>query len=562
MLRKESESDICRRTDFLLILQSVIPGASEIRSQTDIWTNLYRMKRKIAVLLTLVIIGFGIAIYIKGDDRYSSSFYNPLLELPLDTIVERGIEYVYTDKQDSALAYFGVVAGQYNESMSQAEKMACAQAFNCKGYVELFNKRLTGEALMSLMKAEQIEREANDSTWLPLIYLNMANAYTYANDADRVIKLNRRAADLAWRHKAWRTYLTAFRNLAFEGIMENDVAAIKGDLDRFSSLKIPDANMRGFAQCLHDGGRALLEKRWDDAYVYFQKADSLNDAELTPDRSHFMSVLLRSRVHQLREEPRLAIREIEENLPDFKDEQVSSAYLILSRLYDSMGDREQGARCRLRYYENSDSLGILTTSGQLSYAESQFQLNNMTGEVSRLNARRKTWITIASVCAISALVLAAALIAVIISRRRLRKSQDQLYLKNKTIIDTPAIPQTVTEDQQEARHIMETLENSKEIFEMGFSIEKAAALTGIHSRRISKILNSAFGKNFNTVLQELRIRKACRMLESPDTSQSLNMGGIASSLGFKSRTYFSEVFKKQTGLTPTEYLRSAKRAEK
>lgn len=52
------------------------------------------------------------------------------------------------------------------------------------------------------------------------------------------------------------------------------------------------------------------------------------------------------------------------------------------------------------------------------------------------------------------------------------------------------------------------------------------------------------------------------MLESPAMAGTLNMAGIAAKLGFKSRTYFSEVFKKHTGLTPTEYLHSAKRAGK
>lgn len=528
------------------------------------------MKRKLAVLLAFVIIGFGaVTFYIKGDNQYTSDFYEPLLKLPLDTVVERGIEYVYSNKQDSALAYFGVVAGQYNESMSRKEKIACSQAFNCRGYVELFNKRQIGQSLISLMKAEQIEKETGDSTWLPLIYLNMANAYTFANDTEKVITLNRRAADLALKGKAWRTYLTAFRNLTFQAIMESDPKIVSCDLDKFSTLRIPDANMRGFSECLYSGGKAILEKRWDDAYNYFQKADSLNDAELTPNRSHVMSVFLRARVYELKGEPRLAIKEIQDNIEAFRDEQLSSVYLILSRLHNRIGEKTLAEKYRLRFYEKSDSLDILATPGQLAAAETQFQLSAMTDEVTRLNAKRNAWITIALVCAVSAIILALSLVAVVRSRRRLRKSQDELFLKNKVIISSSPAPCHVTDDSEEirhlneeARHIMEVLENSPEIFEVGFSIEKASSLTGVQSRRISKILNSAYNKNFNTILQELRIREACRMLESPSTAQSLNMSGIASKLGFKSRTYFSEVFKKQTGLTPTEYLKSAKRAEK
>lgn len=521
------------------------------------------MKQKILVLLTIVIICCGITIYIKGDNKYSKDFYSPLLTQPLDSVVERGIDYVYSNKPDSALAFFSVVIGQYNESMPRADKIACAKAYNSKGYVELFEQQQLGPALISLMTAEQIEKEAGDSTLLPLIYLNMANVFAYTNDIEHIIDFNRRSAQLALKQKGWRTYLTAFRNLVFQAIMDCDVEKIKGDLDQFGSIRIPDANMKGFSQYLYAGGRAMLEKRWNDAYDFFLKADSVNDSELTPDRSHVMSVLLRSRVLQLRGEPRLAIKEILDNYGDYNGEQISSVSLILSRLYESIGDHKQASEYKLRYYENSDSLGILASNKQLAAAESQFRLNNLSGEVTRLNAKRNAWFVISVVCALSAIVLALALILVIRSRRRLRRSQDELFLKNEAIVTAPAAASKPgSEEFKEGERIMEILEKSPEIYEIGFSVEKAAVLTGVHSRRISKILNSAYGKNFNLIIQELRIREACRMLAAPDTANSLNMTGIAANLGFKSRTYFSEVFKKQTGLTPTEYLRSARRVEK
>jgi len=521
------------------------------------------MKRFLAVISVIVIISSGIIVYIKGDDKFSKDFYSPLLVQPLDSVVEKGIDYVYTNNLDSALAHFAVVAGLYEGSMTRDDKIACAKAYNSKGYVELFGQRQIGTALQSLRKAEQIEEEVGDSTLLPLIYLNMANVYTYTDNYKRVIELNRRASQLAMKSKAWRPYLRAFCNLAFQAIIDSDVSEIREDLDRFGALKIPDANMLGFSRCLYNGATAMLEKRWDDAYKSFLMADSLNDAELTLDRSHAMSVFLRSRLLQIKGEPQLAIKELLANYGDFKDEQEASACLMLSKLYDVTGESEMSDLHKLRYYEMADSLGLLASTDQLKAAESQFQLNNMTMEVARLDARRSAWIVIALVCLLSALILAGALVVVVRSRKRLRKSQDELFLKNKEIISSQiASREPATQDGEEARRIMDVLSHSPEIFEVGFSIEKAAMLTGVHSRRISKILNSVYHKNFNSMVQELRIMEACRMLASPSTSGTLNMAGIASKLGFKSRTYFSEVFKKQTGLTPTEYLHSAKRAEK
>ena len=509
----------------------------------------------------MVAIGFCIAIYRKGDNNYSKDFYEPLLKQPLDSVVERGIDQLYAGQPDSAMAYFSVVAGRYNESMSRADKIACAKAFNSKGYVEFFEQGLIGTSLISLMKAEQIEKETGDSTWLPLVYLNMANVLSTSNDIDRVISLFRKTTGLALEAKAWRTYLTAFRNLANQAIMERDISTIEGDLQRFASLDIPQANMREFSKCLYHGGMAIAEKRWDDAYRFFLKADSVNDSELTSDRSHIMSVFLRSRTNELSGKPRKAIQEILANLPDFKDDQTASAYHYLSKLYEEIGEKEESDRYMLMYYKKSDSLGILAPANQIALANSQFSFDKMSGEVARLYARRNAWATTAIVCMLSTIVLAVALALIVRSRRKLHKSQDELFLKNKAIIETSA-RESASGDDGEGRRILGILEKSPEIFETGFSIEKAAVLTGIHSRRISKVLNSAFQKNFNSVVQELRIKEACRMLASPATADSLNMAGIAARLGFKSRTYFSEVFKKQTGLTPTEYMRSAKRAGK
>lgn len=518
------------------------------------------MKRLMLIVLGLVVFSVFIAISTDKKDEYTIEFYGPLMKQPLDTIVGKGIDYVYAGEPDSAMIYFGVVAGRYNESMSKSDKIACARAFNSKGYVEFFEQGHFRTSLFSLIKAEQIEEEAEDSTYLPLIYLNMANVLTYSNDIDNVILMFRKSTDYALMSRSWRTYLMAFNNLVFQAIMERDVSLVSEDLKRFATLRIPDANMRGFAQSLYDGSVALLDKDWDKAYAHFLKADSVNNSELTPERSHAMSVFLRCRTLELEGNKRQAISELQENLKSFTDDQISSAYLYMSRLYQAIDDTSNSQKYKLTYYEMADSLGILSSSDQIESVYSQSRIEKMSEEITRLDARRNAWITTTIVCALCAIILAIALFIVIKSMLKLRRSQDELYHKN-AIINESTVNSVDPEFSDEGQRIYQILANSKEIYEVGFSIEKAAILTGLHSRRISKVLNAAFQKNFNTIIQELRIKEACRLLSSA-TSGSLNMSGIATNLGFKSRTYFSEVFKKQTGLTPSEYMKSAKRVNR
>lgn len=106
--------------------------------------------------------------------------------------------------------------------------------------------------------------------------------------------------------------------------------------------------------------------------------------------------------------------------------------------------------------------------------------------------------------------------------------------------------------QETAHEIRKFMETSLEIYSQDFSLEKLAQRLGVHTRTVSRVINDVFGVNFSTLLSQYRVKKACRMLSSNDYS-NVTIQAIANDVGFKSRTNFASVFKKQTGLSPNEY---------
>jgi len=58
-----------------------------------------------------------------------------------------------------------------------------------------------------------------------------------------------------------------------------------------------------------------------------------------------------------------------------------------------------------------------------------------------------------------------------------------------------------------------------------------------------------WGKSFTDYLNEVRICRACKMLEDP----ALSIKEIAALCGFSNSNYFSRVFKQCRNLTPGEW---------
>lgn len=66
---------------------------------------------------------------------------------------------------------------------------------------------------------------------------------------------------------------------------------------------------------------------------------------------------------------------------------------------------------------------------------------------------------------------------------------------------------------------------------------------------LSRLIKKVNGKNFTDILAGVRMNAACRLLRSGD----IKSYEVSEKVGIKDPRYFSQIFKKQFGLTPTEF---------
>lgn len=106
--------------------------------------------------------------------------------------------------------------------------------------------------------------------------------------------------------------------------------------------------------------------------------------------------------------------------------------------------------------------------------------------------------------------------------------------------------------------IFKFFEDSEEYLSTDFNLNKLADLVGSNYKNVSQVINENFKKNFNTLLNEYRIKEACRRMGDLARYGNYTIEAIGESVGFGSRSTFISTFKKITGLTPSEYQRQVR----
>ena len=119
--------------------------------------------------------------------------------------------------------------------------------------------------------------------------------------------------------------------------------------------------------------------------------------------------------------------------------------------------------------------------------------------------------------------------------------------------DKPALLDPETSGKFTER-LMEHISNNKPYLDPDLSLRDLAKQIDIHPNQLSWILNQGIGKNFNEFINQFRI-EAFKSVANETENRKLTIEGMAYESGFNSKTVFNTCFKKETGLTPTQYLK-------
>lgn len=244
-------------------------------------------------------------------------------------------------------------------------------------------------------------------------------------------------------------------------------------------------------------------------------------------------------------------------------ELILNSYKMLADAYVGLGEKDEAYEYLEKYHKQST--GVYNMTKYFSLQNDLYQYENVEHE-----RRVSNLVIVIILITAMAVVLVFLLFVIIIKNQALRKAQVIVVNKDQEILKLEQKNNNLSEavDNQLSRNTSyampvdqkdELFMKIKSIFEdlyiisdVDFNINKMAEYVGSNVKYVSVVINEKFGKGFKVILNEYRVKQACKML-SDDNYDRFTIKTIFESVGYRNAASFNRAFKSVMGMTPSTY---------
>ncbi len=256
-----------------------------------------------------------------------------------------------------------------------------------------------------------------------------------------------------------------------------------------------------------------------------------------------------------------------------------SVYQLLWNANEAIGNKLEEERYRGLYLSLSDTIFNRNVIFSADNELRDYETRQTDEHIASLNGviTRQTL----AIIAISVLLLLLVLLSLLLLRnnRKLRFAHSTLLqktrelqlqeaknerllskmLEQKNIESTDGTAQNASSSMENEQmkallaKIIQVMDDTKAIAKPDFSLNMLAEAVGSNTKYVSQIINETYGKNFKTLLNERRIREACRLLADPDNYERMTIQAVYEEVGYTNAVSFIRAFRKINGMTPSEY---------
>lgn len=503
--------------------------------------------------------------------------YDQLSKKTSQVLMEEGRHFFEKRQAAKALSRFMIVSKRYRESNNREETELSIRALNNAGCVYKYLYYNYLQAYECYNEAYRLCEEKHYDEFRPVIMLNMGDLfldYGTFHNSDYVIgqaeSMFEKCFRIGEKEKNWDLMTTSFFNLSN---LNYEI-----DLSKFGALfrkDIPPSSTDiEYARLQYLGIEKLQQHKYKESREFFERQ---LDAVSTPwesDRALISAHINIAHSYEMEEDYANEASQLEKALEISKQSDLKelTAHICreLAESYGNLGNDPKRREARQLYLEKIDEIRNSRIS---NIAESKY-LNDIKNEQQKAQElmqkqRRNRYVIIVMV--IFLLLSLLFILLVWRTNRKLKENARSLYEKYQQLLaaeklqkESKTAKTSIKGDQRETieSRIRHLLEDPEVFCSMDFSSKELARLADSNTTYVSKIINETYGISFSTLIGNLRVKEACRRINESDCYDALTIEGIANNMGFKSRTSFINAFKREVGISPSEYIRIAREARK
>lgn len=565
------------------------------------------MTKRITYILLLIAILTNSSAHAARID-YNVAFYDQWSSFTNKQLLAKAKAYLYQkDKIDSALVCYTVAANRYYErSLNDEDIDRSLQAMNNLGYMYYYYYCDYQKAYGYLQQCLNLSKKEKSTKSESFAYLNLANLYTTYGDVfgskrymEQAIPMYKKAFYKALNNKDWKIAVRSMNALLGIAYEKTDFRNIQKEIDVFKNTPFPrNTELLEYNNLFYEGERASMRGDYKKAMACFAKMPACVNTKDTPERYVIFAYSLCAHVYSLQGNNAEALKYydiIEKQCRKYNIRDILiDVYKEYFNYYTSVKDESKATKYHLSYLMMKDSMMNENKLKDVSEMSFMNQLKQVNDQVKILYAKRHLQNIIMGIVIGVAVIIIFFMILQIRSYRQLKHSHQILYrnnletlareeeerrqrreyqqqleaLHNKEVAAASDKPKTqyniLNEEDKDALSvkIKNVMDNTEEICSDSFSLNRLAELVDAKVRYMSQAINEIYHENFYSLLNEYRIKEACRRLNDIEHYGNLTIEAISASVGFKSRSNFVTTFKRVTGLTPSQYQKMASSKKK
>ena len=553
--------------------------------------------------------------------RDAVSDYARLSKLSSDSLLRLGRKYYADNQPNQAMTCFTIVSERYREGMTPDDTELCLRAINNMGCVFRFFYYDYTQSYEAFNRGLIISNDVGNEPMRLILMSNLSellDEYAARYSSEQMEKQAWEMMDQCiikgYETQNWAVMVTAFfnmTNLNYDAKIDKySFILSKGIPDDIDNLKYVRLQYRAL--------EAMQQKKYDAARRYFEQQLNAIDVKEQPELNILPAYLNIAKTYEQQNDLVRAVEYVrkaldraqQDSVPDY--EQI--CFKQLSDYYKLMDQQPLSREYYIKYLEKKEQMQAmrLSTVGEMNYIQ---QLRQEELKAEKMAARQRLqlfWLIFGSALL---LILAGSALLLYRKNRQLLFSNQSLFRKNQEVMraeetehqlrkefeqklqlyhdnqqrleqlsaeqieeahenehaahlsdptsqPSPSTPQkkyskSNLSDEQRATliyRIQEALNNPDVICSNDFSLAK---IVGSNTAYVSQVINEQYEQTFSTVVGRYRIKEACRRINDTKNFGHLTLETISEGVGFKSRSTFINAFKRQVGLTPSEYIKMA-----